>query len=366
MPRRRRPAPDPPPVDTQATQELLARVPQEPRAIRHVTNWPLAMQSVAEYVTNAPAWLARVSAKIARYPKPFRKVTFEGADDTTLSAWLGYHTTSGGETVRGSRGEPEPREGVLVVPGMFTSKNMTIQKARSLKIFRDLGYHVLTMDLRGFGESSRVFNSGGWKESEDVEAAVAFFRERVPLEKLHIYSESLGASAALTAAGRLGRKGRRLVDGSILAVSPFADLRTEIMHLDAKPTWTDEYYMIQWFFRQLLRLEGHSSKSFADYLEEAAEAYGTSVERLYEQGTPLATLEDINVPTLLLHSDDDPVVPPRQADLFAHALEGRRNPVLWRLGWGSHCLYEMADPHWFWTVLAEFFDFACLLPEQDA
>lgn len=366
MPRRRRRAPHPPPVDTQATKELLERVPQNPRPIRHVTNWPLALQSVAEYVANAPAWLARVSGRVSRYPKPFRKVTFDSRDGTEISAWLGYHTSSGGETVRGSRGDPESREGVLIVPGMFTSKNMTIQKARSLKIFRDLGYHVLTMDVRGFGESSRTYNSGGWRESEDIEAAIDYFHGRVPLEKLHVYSESLGATATLTAAGRLGRKGKPLVDGSILAVSPFGDLRTEILHLDSKASLTDEYYMIQWFFRQLLRLEGHGSKTFGEYLEEAAEDYGTDVETLYDRGSPLRNLDAVRVPTLILHSHDDPVVPNRQADQFAHALEGQRNPVLWRLPWGSHCLYEMADPDWFWTVLAEFFDFACLLPPQDA
>ncbi len=66
MPRRRRRAPDPPPADTQATKELLERVPQNPQRFRRVTNWPLALQSVAEYVANAPGWLARVSGRLVR------------------------------------------------------------------------------------------------------------------------------------------------------------------------------------------------------------------------------------------------------------------------------------------------------------
>jgi pimeloyl-ACP methyl ester carboxylesterase len=349
----------------QETLALLKAVPQAPRPLRRLANWPLGLQSVAEYVTHAPSWLSHLSGRINRYPKPFRKVTFHSADGTRLSGWLGHHTLKGRETDHGSRGQPAPREGIVMVPGMFTSKDMTIQKARALKIFRDLGYHVLAMDLRGFGESSRALNSGGWKESEDVEAAVRYFREIVPVTKTHIYAESLGASAALVAAGRLGRRRKKLVDGSLLAVSPFAELEDQVDHLESKATLGEDLYMVQWFFHQLLRLSGSGARDFRQYMQLAADAYETDLATLYHDASPTHWVRTINVPTLILASQDDPVVPVRHAEILAKAVEGLDNPAVWTLPWGSHCLYEMADPRWFWTVLSQFFDFYCLLPEAE-
>jgi pimeloyl-ACP methyl ester carboxylesterase len=63
-----------------------------------------------------------------------------------------------------------------------------------------------------------------------------------------------------------------------------------------------------------------------------------------------------------LHANDDPVVPMDHATEFEELLAGQRNPTVWRLDWGGHCLFELVDPDWFWTVLREFFDFYCLLP----
>lgn len=366
---RRPPAPsfspvDPTPPDTRRTQYVLAQVPQKPRAIIRMENWPLALRSVADFVTAAPGWLARVRARVVGYPRPFRRVHFNSWDGTRLTAWLGVHTERGRETERGSRGRPIPREGILLVPGMFTTKDNAIQKARALKIFKEWGYHVLALDLRGFGESSRVFNTGGWKESEDVEAALEFFRAHVPLLKAHVYAESLGAAAAILAAARVAHRGFRLVDGGILAMNPYADAEKEIAYLSHEPVLKDQFYMVQWFFLQLLHLGGHDFKSFVEYTQAAAKAYGARVEDLYRRSSAKHVVGDVNCPLLILNSKDDPIVPLSEARTFQRLLKDRDNPTAWLLDWGNHCAFEMADPDWFWTVLHEFFGFYCVLPPR--
>lgn len=355
-----RPKPDS--TDTIAQIEILQMVPARPHLLARPSHWPMALRSVADYLTQAPWWLARLRGLIDIYPKPFRRLRFASADGTQLTGWLGCQMAEGR---RGRRRRLDRREGLLVVPGMFSTKDNWIQKARALAVFRDWGYHVFAIDLRGFGESRRVYSTPGWKEAEDVVAAVKIFRENAPLHKLHIYSESLGASAALIAAGMEGRKGRRLIDGGLLAVSPFSDAQREVEHISSKPVVTSQFYMVQWFFRRLLQLGGHHYDTFTDYMRDAARAYEVDLPLLYERSSPRHFLADINVPALILHADDDPVVPVEHGRDFEALLEGRRNPAIWRLPWGSHCLWELLDPDWFWTVLKQFFDFHCVIPRHD-
>lgn len=322
--------------------EELRKLPQDPRPIGRQANWTLLLRSVAEYVAEAPPLLARIKSFVDPYPSPFRRVRFGSRDGTRLRGWIG---------IQKEDRKTAHRPGLLIVPGLFSSKDLLIQRARAVKVFRDWGFHVMVMDLRGFGDSGRSLPTAGWKESEDVAAAVAAFRARAAPSAIHLYAESLGATAALIAASQARRSGGRLIDGRLIAVSPYADASRVVRHLSRKRSLGVEYFMIQWFLSQLLRLGGSDKRTLAAYIKDAATAYRVSPKTLLARSSPKARLGAVNVPTLILLSRDDPVVPRRELAEFERRLRGRRNPCLWILPWGSHCLYEMADPDWFWAVL---------------
>lgn len=345
------------------TRELLGRlaaIPQHPRPVRSLRHLPQAVQSLADFFAGQPPWLARVRRQLRPYPAPFRKVTIPSWDGTPLTGWMGVHR--GGKPSAGAAAVP--REGLLLVPGMFASKDVSAHRARAVRIFREWGYHVLTLDLRGMGESARLHNTAGWKESEDVEAALDYFRAHAPLEKVHIYGESMGGVAAILAAARQARRDFRLVDGAILALCPFPDARRLMRRLRQAPRDDEMLALSQWVFAQLLTLGGFHHPTFDAYLREAARRYGVGLAELYRRSTIAPDLRRIKVPTLLVVSDDDPLVPPRDQRLFVAALGGRPNPAMLRLTWGNHCLHEMLDPDWFWALLHEFFDFYCALPRR--
>lgn len=348
------------PASSQAILERVARLPQNPRPLSAVRHLPLAVRTVTDYVTQAPEWLARVRGRFPTYPAPFRKVQFRSSDGTRLTAWMGLHK----ETTADAPPRTVAREGILIVPGMFNTKDNALQRERALRFFNEWGYHVLALDLRGMGESSRVYNTAGWKESEDVEAAVEYLRSHAPLEKVHIYSESLGAVAAIIAAGRQGRRGFRLVDGAILAVSPFPDPQPMIQHLVHGPKRGEASALLQWFFARLLQLGGKRHADFQEYLRAAAKSYGVSLPELYRRSSASRLLKHVNVPLLLICSLDDPIVERAEVARFGRLLRGRDNPSLLKLTWGSHCLFELIDPVWFSALLQEFFDFYCLLPRR--
>jgi pimeloyl-ACP methyl ester carboxylesterase len=211
-----------------------------------------------------------------------------------------------------------------------------------------------------------VYNTVGWKESEDVEAAVDFFRATVPLEKIHIYSESLGAVAAILASARAAERGFRLVDGGILAMSPFPNARRLIQRLGKTQLKDETLAIVRWFFQRLLLLSGKSYDSFAGYLHDSAKSYDVPLPTLYRRSSIDRKFRKVNVPLLMVSAEDDPLVPPAEIDRMSRALRGLENPALVRLSWGSHCLFELADPDWYWGLVQEFFDFHCLLPAAPA
>lgn len=339
------------------TKELIRRLktlPTSPSPINQRRNWGFALQSLAEYLAQAPPLLARLHGRLISYPAPFRRVHFPSSDGTALTAWLGVQ--------KDPRGRPLAREAVLMVPGMFTTKDNGFHRARAVRFFREWGYHVLSLDLRGMGESDRAFNTAGWKESYDLEAALEFLRGHCPTEKVHIYAESLGAVAAILAAARQAKRGFRLVDGAILAISPFPDARRMIDHLVEAPHPGERLPIVQWFFTRLLELGGKRYPDFRAYLKAAAKAYGVTLAELYRRSTVRTVIQDVNVPLLIVLGGEDPIVPDHEQDLFVRSLRGRANPAILRLPWGSHCLFEIADPTWYWNLLHEFFDFYCVLP----
>lgn len=83
------------------------------------------------------------------------------------------------------------------------------------ELLRNAGSAVLTPDLQAHGESTGTRITYGHRESQDVEAAVKYLRERFPRLRIGAVGVSLGG-AALTLAG-----GRAKVDAAVLeAVFP--------------------------------------------------------------------------------------------------------------------------------------------------
>lgn len=354
----------PSPVLTDDVVARLRAIPQTPSKLSLGRHLPFAITALADFLVQAPPWLAKARGRLHPYPLPFKRVTIPSWDGTPLTGWLGVHGTHRKDgTV-----EPEPRQAILVVPGLFSTKDNLTHRARAMRFFRDWGYHVLSLDLRGFGESERVYSTGGWKESHDVEAALEFFRSHAPVEKLHIYAESMGAAATIVACANHAKKGFRLVDGGILAISPFADLKTTVQHITQRPKpgqW-DAIVYIHWFYQRLLDLGGMRYDSLREYLKDAAKHYGLTLNGLYKRVRPADVIGDVNVPMLLVVSEDDPLVTKDQITAFEKALRGRANPTLLRMAWGSHAMFELLDARWFWNLIHEFFDFYCVLPPAAA
>jgi len=110
---------------------------------------------------------------------------------------------------------------VLFLHGNKGSRAHCLQRAGTLAT--EAGCGVLLISLRAHGDSTGDHNDIGYSARRDVVAAVDFLRLRRPGKPVIVFGVSLGAAAAVFAAGELGDR----VQGYVLE-SPYLDLKTAV------------------------------------------------------------------------------------------------------------------------------------------
>ncbi len=91
----------------------------------------------------------------------------------------------------------QPGDGaVLLAHSMRSNRLEMLSRARFL---RDQGYSVLLIDLQAHGETAGEKITFGLRESENIEAAIAFLRNTFPTERIGAIGVSLGAAAIVLA-----------------------------------------------------------------------------------------------------------------------------------------------------------------------
>lgn len=138
---------------------------------RQVLNTPESYEQILQ----KPTWIER---------------TWPGADGTKVSGWLFYHS------------HPAP----VVVMSHGYGSNREEMLSTSYRLW-DVGYNVLTYDLRGHGASSVERSSLGPKELRDLEATVAYARTledesgaKLSDGRVGLYGVDLGGFVSLSAA----------------------------------------------------------------------------------------------------------------------------------------------------------------------
>ncbi|GJL72422.1 MAG: esterase [Nitrosomonas sp.] len=113
---------------------------------------------------------------------PAKPVQFPADAEFPVHGWLVY-------------GEPD-KGVVLLIHSIRSNRLEMLSRARFLN---ERGYSVLLIDLQAHGESPGKRITFGARESESVDAAVAFLRETFPREKIGAIGVSLGAAAIVLA-----------------------------------------------------------------------------------------------------------------------------------------------------------------------
>lgn len=201
---------------------------------------------------------------------------------------------------------------------------------RTTAKLRRLGVRVIRVDMRGFGDSELISRShlhGGC--SPDLQSVVEFVRQLSPLSKISLVGFSLGGNVVLKALGEWGNLTPPEIDSAI-AVSPPVDLIHCSWNLRQGGNRIYEKY-----FMRRLRLRLARRRRLVENLEDSgvnpmpdrlvhfddqfvAPVFGFKGARdYYETCSAGPLLQHVQVPTIILSSKDDPVVPFEMYDRFA-------------------------------------------------
>lgn len=113
---------------------------------------------------------------------PFDDVSLTTGDNLNIAAWY----------IPGTQ-----PNAIILVHGLNANRQAMLPTAQ---ILAEAGYPLLLIDLRGHGQSADSPVTYGYREAQDVQAAVEYLADRPNIEKIGVLGTSLGGAAVARAA----------------------------------------------------------------------------------------------------------------------------------------------------------------------
>jgi predicted alpha/beta-fold hydrolase len=224
------------------------------------------------------------------------------------------------------------------------------------------GFNVLRMNQRNCGGTERLtatlYNSG---LSADFRAVLLELIERDRLKQMFFAGYSMGGNLILKMAGELGAATPRELRG-ISAVCPTLDLAACVDAIERPENWLYQLRFVRDLKSRMRRkaklfpgrfeLNGLSSVRTLRDFDEAITAHCSgyrSAADYYERASAMRVVHRIAVPTLILTSKDDPVVP--FESFGASEIAGNPQIRVAATEFGGHCAFisRMNGPERYWA-----------------
>jgi uncharacterized protein len=283
-------------------------------------------------------FLASVATAFAT--KPFKPhPAFKGGDAQTLAAYAWprryrlrraiqdeerlFDTEPGVKVLGHCRWQNDRRRHATVViwHGMEGSINSVYMIATADKAFR-AGFNVVRMNYRNCGGTEHLTPTlyhGGL--SDDLRAVVTKLIENEGLERIFLLGFSLGGNMVLKLAGEYGENAPPEVV-AIGVVSPSVDLQASAELILSRRNWL---YHKQFLFslKNRIRLKHklfpdrydlsrlphiRNVREFDDEFTSRSSGF-LNVSDYYYRASSIRVIENIRIPTLIIHALDDPFIP---------------------------------------------------------
>jgi pimeloyl-ACP methyl ester carboxylesterase/UDP:flavonoid glycosyltransferase YjiC (YdhE family) len=204
-------------------------------------------------------------------------------------------------------------------------------------------YRVLTFDGRGNGVSDRPAESHAYDESEFAADALAVL-DATGTERAAVVSLSLGAQRALLLATKHPERVDALVfvaptlplSDPVNVAGTFEDVHEQYEGWGKynanywRSNWPD---FLQWFFGEACFTEPHSTKQIEDCVGFGLDTTGETIvtaqygERIPDREAVLELCAKVTCPVLVIHGEEDAVIPVERGRRLAEATGGRFIPL---------------------------------------
>jgi predicted alpha/beta-fold hydrolase len=216
------------------------------------------------------------------------------------------------------------------------------------------GFNVVRVNMRNCGGTEHLtptlYHAG---LTDDLRPIISELAERDGIRELYLAGFSLGGNVVLKLAGEYGENIPPVVRG-VVAVSPSIDLNASADAIELRSNLVYNLRFV-WSLRTRMRLKAQlfperydasrlrgvwSIRKFDDVYTAPHAGFG-NVANYYEKASSLQFINQITVPTLIVHAQDDPFLPFAS---FRHPdIEANPNVVLLAPEHGGHVGFISAD-----------------------
>ena len=210
---------------------------------------------------------------------------------------------------------------LVLIHGLEGSSNSIYMLGTAAKAFA-VGFNVVRLNLRSCGETAHltetIYHAG---LSGDARAVLAELIERDKLKRIFLAGFSLGGNICLKLAGEFGESAPPELKG-VAAISPSIDLSRCADAIELKENWLYQksfvnslkrrLKLVKKLYPEIYSLENlGKTRTVREFDSRFTCVYGgfADVDDYYSRASALSFVENIRVPTLIVHAQDDPFVP---------------------------------------------------------
>ena len=223
------------------------------------------------------------------------------------------------------QGASKPLPTVILIHGVGGSSESKYMLRGAVALFR-AGFHVVRLNMRGAGEGVTAATSLYHAAmTGDVRAVVDALSNDSRVAHVSVVGFSLGGNLALMFAGELGEALPPKLH-RVASISAPTDIPAVADELERHRTFPYRTYVVRNLVRNAREFAKHNAAHVAFDVESLRQVrtireYDTKVivpmhgfascREYYEQASSGPYLHKIRVPTLMVHAEDDPMVPGR-------------------------------------------------------
>lgn len=188
---------------------------------------------------------------------------------------------------------PQSKKSIILIHGLYQNRSMCLNY---INIYKQLGFNILLIDLRGHGESDGII-TWGQTEIRDIDMWSNYLRNTKHQELIGIHGISLGGAFSLLHSGLSPYPADFYIEDS--SYSDLKSLYYNHLHSMIKLPNDSKILDIIWIYSQICM-----------YLHT-----GSTLDKL----SPLKAVEHAKTPILFLHGDADTLIPPNTLqELYDH------------------------------------------------
>ena len=209
----------------------------------------------------------------------------------------------------------------ILIHGLCGCHNSSYVRRAAIRL-RQHGIRTIRIDMRGFGDSALI-STGHLHAgcSDDLKDVVEYVHQFSPLSKISLVGFSLGANIVLRTLAQWSTEHPKYVDSAI-AISPPIDLARCSANLRARGNRMYEYYFVKrlknslaWRRQRVANLVDNGLNPLPDRLVHFDDQFTAPVNgfsgarEYYGSCSPIGQLKQVQIPTIIVAAQDDPVIP---------------------------------------------------------